>query len=626
MAWEEKNFGLEYDLDIYQIVAINDLNFGAMENKGLNVFNSNLLLASQTTATDADFNRITAVIAHEYFHNWTGNRITCRNWFQIGLKEGLTTLREQLFMEDVYGQVINRINSIKIMRTKQFAEDSGPLAHPIRLQSYIDVNNFYTVTIYEKSAEVARMLYTLFGKITFQKIIKEFLTKFDGHAVTIEDFLQIAKMITGINLEQFKLWYDQAGTPVLNISDDFANNKTYTLKIKQNHHQSKQDFYMPLVIGVINPNGDNILAKTLIVDQNEQVFSFPNLPAKPTPSLLRNFSAPVKIEHSYTDEELLLLMCHDQDPVNRWDASQRLMTNIIIRLYDSVRTQKPYTLPPILIKAFKIIINDNKIDPALAAQILQLPAENYLIEALSEVDIEIVHYVSEFIKLELAKELKLELIECYQNNNEIGLYRLDATSTGKRSLKNLCLYYLMHLNTSEIFAICLQQLEQANNMTDTYAGLATLANSNCPKREQLLEDYYHQWQDQPNLIDKWLTINATIKSPGTLKRIQKLIPHPAFNLKNPNKVYSLIRAFCENNHINFHEVGGAGYKFLADQILTIDKFNPQLAAIITPPLTRGHKLSKNRQQLLQQQLLRISQEPGLSKNVYEIISKAIDKM
>ena len=625
MVWEEQNFGLEYDLDIYQIVAINDLNVGAMENKGLNVFNSNLLLASPITTTDFDFNTIAAVIAHEYFHNWTGNRVTCRDWFQIGLKEGLTTLREQLFMEDMYGHTINRINSIKTLRTKQFTEDSGPLAHPIRLQSYIEVNNFYTYTVYYKSAEIARMLYTIFGKTTFQQIMQEFLSKYDGQAITIEDFLQTAATITKTNLEQFKLWYDQAGTPILNINDDLINNKTYILKVKQKHHQSKKDFYMPLALGLANSNGDNTPTEILIVNKNEQIFSFPNFTNKPIPSLLRNFSAPIKIEYTYNDDELLLLLEHDQDPINAWNASQQLMTNSIMRLYDGFCTKQPSPLPPILIRAFKTVINDNKIKPELTAQMLQLPTENYLLATLPQPDVATIHYVSEFIKLEIAKALKTEMLKCYKDNHEIKPYSLDAISIGKRSLKNLCLYYLMHLNISEIFHICLQQLQQANNMTDIHACLNALANSNHPEREQILENYYKKWQGQPNLVDKWLAINATIKLPGTLQRIQKLIYHPAFNLKNPNNVYALIRTFCENNHINFHEQSGAGYKFLADQVLTIDKFNPQLAATIVLPLTRGNKLDKTRQELLQQQLIRINQEPNLSKNVYEIINKAIAK-
>lgn len=621
MAWEEQVFGLEYDLDIYQIVAVDDFNMGAMENKSLNIFNSARLLASQYTSTDTDFNRVTAVVAHEYFHNWTGNRVTCRDWFQIGLKEGLTTLREQLFMEDTHGYAINRISSIRTMQTSQFAEDSGPLAHPIRLQSYLAVDNFYTVTVYNKSAEIARMLSTIFGRPTFQEIMKEFLRRFDGQAVTIEDFLQIAFEITQTNLDQFKLWYDQAGTPKINISDSFSDNKTYTLKIQQ---KTKEAFYIPLSISLISLNGKNTPTQTLIIDKKEKNFSFPNVTTKPIPSLLRSFSAPIKIEYPYTDEELLILMCHDQDPINAWNASQQLMSNIIISLYHHANAQQSYELPQIISQAFKTILNSAEIDFALRSQLLQLPTENYLFEILPQVDIETMHRISEFVKLEIAKAVKIELLECYKIHHENKLYSLDPISVGKRSLKNLCLYYLMHLNEPEIFDICIEQLEHANNMTDIEASLVALANSKYPKREQILEDYYHKWQDHPGLVNKWFSINASIKFLGTLGRVQKLLSHLSFDITNPNKVYALISTFCEDNHINFHEAGGAGYAFLADQVIAIDQFNPQLAAVIAIPLTNGHKLNNAQQRLIQQQLLKILNAPGLSKNVFEIISKSAD--
>jgi len=467
-------------------------------------------------------------------------------------------------------------------------------------------------------------LCTIFGRATFQQIMKEFLAKFDGQAVTIEDFLQTAAWVTKTNLDQFKLWYDLAGTPTLIINDAFTADKNYTLKIKQTHQKTTKDFYIPLTIGLISPDGTNAKTETLIIDKNELIFSFPNIITKPIPSLARNFSAPIKIEYSYTDDELLLLMCHDQDPINAWDASQQLLLNISQRLCDCVRVSQPCALPPILVDAFKTIINNPKIDIALVVQMLQIPTEGFLLDSLPQNSIETIHYVSEFLKLELAQALKNELLACYKNNNEIGHYGLDAISTGKRSLKNICLSYLMHLNTQEVFDVCLEQLDQANNMTDMLTCLTAIANSNYSKREQILEDHYQKWQDHPNLVNKWLALNATIKLLGTLQRIQKLTQHAAFNIKNPNKVYALIRTFCESNHINFHEASGAGYEFLTDQVLTIDKFNPQLAAAIVMPLTHGHKLDKKRQQLLQLQLARISQEPNLSKNVYEIISSAIN--
>lgn len=658
MAWDERVFDLEYDLDLYQIVAVDDYNSGATENKGLNIFNSKLLLASPDTTTDDGFNRITSVVAHEYFHNWTGNRVACRDWFQIALKEGLTTFREQMFMEDTQGQVTNRIGSINFIRTKQFAEDSGPLSHPIYLQSYINVRNFYTSTVYEKTAEVARMLCTIFGRTVFQQIMKDFIKQFDGKTATIEDFLKIAEIVTKTDLKQFKLWFDQSGTPTLSISDNYttemvttndlnqskswfaqllksitssimadndcSNGGSYSLRVEQKHPESQQDFFLPLVVGLVSPDGKNTQTQTLLVDKKEQVFSFYDFAAKPIPSLLRGFSAPVKIEYPYSDDDLLLLMRYDQDPIGRWDASQKLMTNVFLHLYEDVSVQKSLVLPQTLVGSFKTILSDKKIEPALAALMLQIPTENCLLETLSQVDIESMHNVREFIQLELAKTLKAELLECYNNNVETK-YSNDALSVGKRKLKNLCLYYLMLLNTDEIFDLCLRQLERADNFTDRLAYLTALANSEYSNKDQILEDYYQKWQDQPNLVNNWLALNATIKLPGTLERIEKLMLHPAFNIKNPNKVKALIHAFCENNLINFHTASGAGYKFLADQVLAIDKFNPDIALIIVLPLTSGHKLDKERQQLMQQQLVRIGKEPGLSKGVYEIIGKAIDQ-
>ncbi|MDR1057378.1 MAG: aminopeptidase N [Coxiellaceae bacterium] len=619
MLWDEENFGLEYDLALYQIVAINDLNIGAMENKGLNVLNTKVLLASPLTATDIDFKRIAAVIAHEYFHNWTGNRITCRDWFQIGLKEGLTTLREQLFMEDLYGQSINRISTIKTIYTRQFPEDAGPLAHPIRLQSYIEVDNFYTTTVYYKSAEVARMLITIFGRRIFQKIIQKFLAKFDGQAVTIEDFIITASKVIKIDLKQFKLWYDQCGTPLLKIKDNFKD-KIYSITIEQKHKKAPQDFYIPLAVGLLNSRGKSTATQILTIKKDKQTFSFKGFDAKPIPSFLRNFSSPIKIQYLYSNAELLFLIQYDNDPISCWEASQKLITNVI---YDLCQLKQVKTLPEILIQLFKFIISNKKIDPALAAQMLELPCETHLLEILPGIDIENIHTACEFIKITIAKNLKTELLDCYKNNHSQKSYKLHPIAIGKRKLKNVCLDYLMYLNTEDIFTLCKQQLDHADNLTDIYASLVALANSTYKKRELVLESFYKKWRNHPNLVNNWLTLNANIKLRGNLNRVKKLLNHPAFNLKNPNNVYALIRTFCENNLINFHAKNSMGYKFLTSQILTIDKFNPQLAAILATPLTWGYKFDEKRSKLMQKQLRKIKQTPGLSPNVYEIIARAM---
>lgn len=446
--------------------------------------------------------------------------------------------------------------------------------------------------------------------------------QFDGQAVTIEDFLTIAASVTNTDLEQFKLWYDQSGTPQLNVSDNFIDG-TYSLTIEQHHQKSAKDFYIPLAFGLLTPEGTSTPTEVLLVNKDKQIFSFTDLPTKPITSLLRNFSAPIKIQYAQSNENLQLLICHDNDPINRREASQKLMTNIIIKLINDKTADKSCALPPILTQTFANVLNDSQIDSSLAAEILQLPTENYLLETLDAIEIETLHFVCEFIKTEVALHLKNELLSCYQNNNRKQPYNIEAASIGRRELKNCVLHYLTYLNTREVDAICLAQLEQSDNLTDTMAALVALANSNYAHREELLEEYYKKWQEQPNLVNKWLTINANIKTSNTLQRVKKLLSHPSFNIKNPNNVLSLIRTFCENNHPNFHAADGSGYQFLSEQILIIDKFNPQLAALITPPLTRGHKLDKSRQDLLQQQLIKINQTPGLSNNVYEIVTKAL---
>ncbi|MDR1012327.1 MAG: aminopeptidase N [Coxiellaceae bacterium] len=619
MLWDEKEFNLEYDLDLYQIVAINDLNVSAMENKGLNVFNTSALLASPLTATDTDFKRVTAVIAHEYFHNWTGNRVTCRDWFQIGLKEGLTTLREQLFMEDTYGQSLNRINTIKIICTDQFSEDSSPLSHPIRLRSYIDVNNFYTTTIYYKSAEVARMIITIFGNKMFRRIIKKFLTKFDGKAATIEDFITVASKVTKIDLKQFKLWYDQFGTPLLKIKGNFKD-KIYSVTFIQEHHKAPKNFYIPLKIGFLDSSGKNLQAQTLIIKNSRQKFTFKGFDIKPVPSFLKNFSAPVKIFFSYTDNELLHLMRYDNDPIIRWEASQKLMIKTILTLCQYTAIKR---LPVILIQMFDIIINNRKIDPSLTALMMKLPSEIQLLDISPKTTIESVHTIREFIKRELASIFKTKLLNCYNDNCSKKSYRFNACNIEKRELKNTCLSYLMYLNTIDVFTICEQQIKYSNNLTDIYAGLNFLVNSRHRKREQFIDLYYKKWCNHPNLINKWFILNSTIKCSGNLSRVKKLLKHPAFSLSNPNNVYSLIHTFCEINLINFHAKDGSSYKFLSDQIIAIDEFNPQLAAALTISLTYGCKFDTKRNKLMQEQLNKIKCIPNISPNVYEIVNKSI---
>jgi aminopeptidase N len=624
MSWDEKNFGLEYDLDLYQIVAINDLNYGAMENKGLNVFNSRLLLASPLTATDDDFRRIASVVAHEYFHNWTGNRVTLRDWFQIGLKEGLTTLREQLFTEDFYGAAINRIDTVRFITTRQFAEDSGPLAHPICLKSYINVDNFYTHTVYEKSAEVARMLITIFGKSKFKTIMQEFLKTFDGNPATFEDFLQVASTVTKTNLNQFKLWYDQFGTPVLKIDQNYSQpKKQLTLKIQQKHPKAPKDFYIPLAISLVKENGTNTPTKILTLDKKQHTFIFNGLSRKPSLSLLRDFSAPLKIQTDLSEEDLLFLIKYDRDPLSCYQATQKLATQIVSVLCHKMKLHEPFMLPSVFVGAFKAIIKNKNLDPALKAEMLTLPNEKHLIEELPGYDIATIHHVREFVKTAVAVSLTNELLECYRQNNSRKKYNLEAKSIGQRALKNTCLHYLMHVNNQMIFKLAINQLKNADNLTDILSSLTALANSLYPSRDDLLEEFYQKWHKEPLLVNKWLTINATIKHDNTLHRIKRLANHSGFNIKNPNNVYSLIRAFCEGNLHNFHAKDGSAYRFLTEQIIIIDQFNPNVAASLAKSLISGCKFDKRRKNLLKTELMKLHAHPSLSSNVFEIVNKGL---
>jgi aminopeptidase N len=638
MRWEEINFNREYDLDIYMIVAIDDFNSGAMENKGLNLFNSDFILASPETATDTNYIKVSTTIAHEYFHNWTGNRITCRDWFQIGLKEGLTTFQEDLFAEDRFAPAIQRISEVSFLRTRQFAEDAGPLAHPVRLQSYIDINNFYTATVYHKSAEIARMLWLWLGPKKFRAIMEYFFTKFDGSAVTIEDFLDCAQKVSGENLQQFKLWYDQKGTPLVIIESHYdAAKQTLDLQIKQTSRFPEQKpFFIPLGLAAFTKAGDKIqLISTspksfqhnstygVIIKDSAEKFHFTNISAKPILSIARNFSAPVKVLYDYTDDDLLFLMTKDDDALSRWNASQELMTKIILKLCESYNQQQQLALPRNFVTAIKSILSNNDLDAALRAQLLLPPSESYLFDNMPIADVDGIFASIEFFKKELALHLQEDLATCYQKNHEFRAYDLDAVSIGKRALKNLCLHYLNYLDRPKNIELCEEQLKTADNLTDILGALTELANSKIYNCDNLLHQYYEKWKTKHIMVNKWLALNASIKLPGTLERIKKLAHDPVFAIDNPSKVLALFRTFATLNHINFHDRSGAGYEFLAAQIMHLDTFNPQLAVAISWPLTKWKQFDIDRQNLMRKQLEKILLQPHLSKNLYEVVSKAI---
>ncbi len=621
MKWDEDVFGLELDLDQYMIVAVGDFNSGAMENKGLNIFNTKYVLARPDTATDIDYQNIDRVVAHEYFHNWTGDRVTCRDWFQLSLKEGLTVFRDQEYGADMYSRAVQRIQEVRGLRAAQFPEDAGPMAHPVRPQSYMEIRNFYTTTVYEKGAEVVRMQHTLLGPVLFRKGIDLYFERHDGRAVTTDDFVAAMQDASNTDLTQFKRWYDQAGTPVLEVTDEYdAAAKRYTLRVKQScpptpGQDTKLAFHIPFSVGLVGPDGKDIAAQLLSVKAAEETFVFEGVAVKPVPSLLRGFSAPVIVEYPYTEAELAHLMAHDADAFNRWEAGQRLMTGLLLG--------GATIAPQSFIDAYARVLRDARADPAFATEALGLPSETTLAEQMEVVDPDALHAGRNRLRRQLGVTLRAELLATYHATALSGPYSPDAAAAGKRSLRNLCLGMLMEPGDADIRALCVAQFEAADNMTDTMAALMLLANTDCPERAVALDAFYAKWKHEPLVLDKWLAVQATSRLPGTLAEVKRLSGHPAFELKNPNKIYALIRAFTAANHVRFHAADGAGYAFAAEQIIAIEKFNPQVAARVARCFDRWRRFDAGRQGLARAALERVRDAQGLSRDVAEIIGKAL---
>ncbi|WP_428622559.1 aminopeptidase N [Sedimenticola sp.] len=637
MLWDEQQYGREYDLDIYMIVAVNDFNMGAMENKGLNIFNSKYVLASPATATDRDFQGIESVIAHEYFHNWTGNRITCRDWFQLSLKEGLTVFRDQEFSADMGSRGVKRIEDVRLLRAHQFAEDASPMAHPVRPDSYMEINNFYTVTVYEKGAEVVRMQANLLGAEAYRRGTDLYFERFDGQAVTTDDFVQCMADAGERDLTQFKCWYSQAGTPELAIQGHYdAANQTYSLDVQQHcpatpGQTDKAPFLIPLAIGLLDSRGDDMAlrlqgdtvagtgTRMLELREPRQQFLFEQVAEAPVPSLLRGFSAPVKVRFDYSDEQLMFLMAHDSDGFSRWDAAQTLAQRILLQ-----RVADPECpVPSGFINAFLQALTDDSTDPALLAEVLTLPAEGYLGDQMEVVDVEGIHQAREWLKTTLASELQEALLAVYHANAVTGAYRPDAASIGRRSLRNLALAYLMQLPEANIHRLCVEQYRSGNNMTDVIAALSLLADRDTPETAELLEAFYQQWQADPLVLDKWFSLQAMSKRSDTLERVEALLQHPAFSIANPNKVRALIGAFCSGNGVRFHAADGSGYRFLGDRVLELDGLNPQVASRMVRLMARWQRYDPSRQQLMKAQLERILNTEGVSRDVFEIASKSL---
>ncbi|OGT53272.1 MAG: aminopeptidase N [Gammaproteobacteria bacterium RIFCSPHIGHO2_12_FULL_42_13] len=642
MRWDEENYGREYDLDIYMIVAIDDFNMGAMENKGLNIFNTKYILAKGETATDEDFVHIESVIAHEYFHNWSGNRVTCRDWFQLSLKEGLTIFRDQSFTHDSITGDVARIHEVNSLRLTQFPEDAGPLAHPVRPESYIEINNFYTTTIYNKGAEVIRMIQTILGKNAFRKAMDLYFSRHDGQAVTIEDFVKAMEDASGVDLLQFRLWYSQAGTPTLEIDGLYNQEKqTYTLTIKQSCPDTpgqthKKPLHIPIKVGLLDNQGQEIslhvhnekpeLIKTLQLKKPEEQYEFSQVKSRPTPSLLRDFSAPVKLHFNYSNDDLKLLFTHDSNGFNRWEAGQQYAERVLLQLISDYQQKKPLTIFTNFIAVLRQALDNHQIQDGLLANMLTLPSERYIAEQMLTVDVDAIHAVREHILLAIAKELEPLLAKTYQQcHSPKQPYLFNNQEMGKRQLKNICLAYLMLLANEDYTNLGKQQFEQSllHNMTDTMAALRSLVNLDSSISTQVLDQFYNTWQKEALIVNKWLAIQASSKSPNTLCKVKSLFKHEAFDIKNPNKVYALLGGFCQHNLVRFHVNSGEGYELLRDSLLQLDKLNPQVAARMITPLTEWKRYDSHRQRLMQKQLEFIVKQNSVSKDIYELVSKSL---
>ena len=641
MRWDEDTYGREYDLDIFMIVAVNDFNMGAMENKGLNIFNSACVLASPDTATDADYYNIQGIIGHEYFHNWSGNRVTCRDWFQLSLKEGFTVFRDQEFSADMNSRPVKRIADVNVLRTLQFAQDAGPMAHPVRPDSYMEISNFYTVTVYNKGAEVVRMLHSLLGKAGFHKGTDLYFQRHDGQAVTTDDFVSAMEDASQRDFTQFKRWYSQAGTPVVTVAESYDGTaRIYTLTLTQQcpptpGQTDKQPFHIPLAMTLLDTEGrpyplqlDGETAPTgtervIELTESSQSYRFVAIDQQPVLSINREFSAPVKIKPVRAEATLAFLLAHDNDAFNRWDAGQELCIAVLLRLIRDDQQGKPLELADSVSSAFTALFEDETLDPALLAQILTLPSESYLADQCEVVDVNAIFNAREFMRSALAKRLAEPLRSHYQRYHHTAPYEFNADAMAARSLKNLCLAYLMESGEEANLQLCLDQLQQASNMTDSLAALNTLAQHDLPERHVELEKFYQRWQQDPLVIDKWFAIQAGSRLPDTLEQVQALLRHPAFTITNPNNVRAVIGRFCHGNSIRFHAEDGSGYRFLADQVITLDTINPQIAARLASAMSRWRRYDAVRQNLMQSQLERILKTESLSKDVYEIVSRSL---
>jgi aminopeptidase N len=625
MAWDERIFGLEYDLDIFNIAAVSDFNAGAMENKGLNIFNTAYVLASAETATDADFQGVERVIAHEYFHNWTGDRVTCRDWFQLSLKEGLTVFRDQEYMADQFSAPVKRINDVRMLRATQFRDDAGPLAHPVRPASYLEINNFYTTTIYEKGAEVVRMYRTLIGREAFRKGMDIYIARNDNSAATVEDFFAaMQESEQKIDLRQIMHWYEQAGTPEVSFTESYdAGLRKFTLTLRQHTaptpgQKVKQPFLIPVAMALLNEAGGELHTETLIFKQAEQVFTFENIAVLPVPSLFRNFSAPVKLK-GQTRERLAFLAAKDTDLFNRWDALQQYATLVLLDAVAGHQRGEALPLDAGLREAVAATLRDAARDPAFAAEALILPGESLLADAMTVVDPDAIHFVREATRRALGETLRAEFLSAYKNFSAADPEDISGPAMAQRALKNVALGFLSAAGDATLAAV---QFADARNMTERLAALTHLADVADAERDKAFAAFYEAWKNNPLVLDKWFAVQARSGARDTLERVQMLTKHADFDLRNPNRVRALIGAFT-GNPAKFHDASGAGYRLLADIIITLDKKNPQIAARLATAMGSWRRYDAMRQGMMKAQLERVLANEELSRNTYEMASKAL---
>lgn len=641
MKWDEDVYGREYDLDIFMIVAVDDFNMGAMENKGLNIFNSSCVLAKTDTATDTAYHRIEAIVAHEYFHNWSGNRVTCRDWFQLSLKEGFTVFRDAEFSADMNSRVVKRIEDVNFLRAAQFAEDAGPMSHPVRPSSYMEISNFYTLTVYEKGAELVRMLHTLLGAAKFRAGSDLYFDRHDGQAVTTEEFVAAMSEVSGRDFTQFQAWYDQGGTPEVLVASSYnAESKEYRLTFTQSCPASAGDsvaldkkalFHIPITLGLIDEKGKD-LPLAVAGGQTSWVFEllgqtetivFEGMEKEPTPSLLRNFSAPVKLTYDYSNEQLLFLLAHDSDGFNRWEAGQTLSLRVLQDMILKYQHKEALVLSEQFIEVFRSVLRNKDLDKAMVCKLLMLPAESYLIELSAEADVDAIHHVREFVRAALSDALKIELEAVYHENVSLSA-SLDFAAMSQRALKNTALSLLSASPNDQAVLLAKQQFESAVNMTDSHAALSVLVNAgDALAAKEVLTTFYHKWHTDAQVLEQWFSVQSASASYMDLDGLREIIALPDFDMTNPNKVRAVIGVFCQQNLVNFHNESGEGYVFLADCIIKLDDLNPQIASRLMMPLTRWRKFNAHRQNLMLEQLKRIHEKNDLSKDVREIVEKSL---